>query len=159
MKNLTIENICRVCGGEWIGTTAAPGAEITAVTTDSRAVTPGCLFAAIPGERVDGHDYIASAVEAGASTLIIGLQNEDVQIRQEVRRRLIQIQNVFRVQDAQGQRRKGFAERSDAEHRVRQDRQIVLYAALSESIFEQHALRSADADRDAGAALFFDFLL
>ena len=67
MKNLTIENICRVCGGEWIGTTAAPGAEITAVTTDSRAVTPGCLFAAIPGERVDGHDFIASALEKGAA--------------------------------------------------------------------------------------------
>ena len=66
MKNLTIENICRAGGGKWIGATAAPGTEITAVTTDSRAVTPGCLFAAIPGERVDGHDYIASALEKGA---------------------------------------------------------------------------------------------
>lgn len=66
MKNLTIENICRAGGGKWIGAAAAPGTEITAVTTDSRAVTPGCLFAAIPGERVDGHDYIASALEKGA---------------------------------------------------------------------------------------------
>ena len=66
MKNLTIENICRAGGGKWIGATAAPRTEITAVTTDSRAVTPGCLFAAIPGERVDGHDYIASALEKGA---------------------------------------------------------------------------------------------
>ena len=33
MKNLTIENICRAGGGKWIGATAAPGTEITAVTT------------------------------------------------------------------------------------------------------------------------------
>jgi UDP-N-acetylmuramoyl-tripeptide--D-alanyl-D-alanine ligase len=40
--------------------------EIATVTTDSRAVTPGCLFAAIRGERSDGHDYIAAAAEKGA---------------------------------------------------------------------------------------------
>ena len=67
MKNFTVENVCRACGGKWIGDPAAPGTELTAVTTDSRAVTPGCLFAAIPGERVDGHDFIASALEKGAA--------------------------------------------------------------------------------------------
>ena len=36
------------------------------MTADSRAVTPGCLFAAIRGERSDGHDYIAAAAEKGA---------------------------------------------------------------------------------------------
>ena len=67
MKNFTIENVCRACGGAWIGAGAAPATELTAVTTDSRAVTPGCLFAAIPGERVDGHSFIASAFEKGAA--------------------------------------------------------------------------------------------
>src|SRR5699024_12683183 len=33
---------------------------------DSRAVVPGSLFAAIVGERVDGHDFITEAARAGA---------------------------------------------------------------------------------------------
>ncbi|MFO6453990.1 MULTISPECIES: UDP-N-acetylmuramoyl-tripeptide--D-alanyl-D-alanine ligase [unclassified Aeromicrobium] len=36
------------------------------VVIDSRRVTPGCLFVAIPGEHVDGHDYVEAALEAGA---------------------------------------------------------------------------------------------
>ena len=32
---------------------------------DSRRVTGGALFAALPGERVDGHDYAPAAVAAG----------------------------------------------------------------------------------------------
>lgn len=66
MKNFTVETVCRACGGDWRGDPAALKTELTAVTTDSRAVTPGCLFAAIPGERVDGHSFIASAFEKGA---------------------------------------------------------------------------------------------
>lgn len=46
------------------------GEEVTAVTTDSRTVIPGCLFAAIPGERVDGHDFIPSAAARGASCVL-----------------------------------------------------------------------------------------
>lgn len=45
---------------------ALPDVELTAVTTDSREVVPGSLFGAIPGERVDGHNYIAQAYEKGA---------------------------------------------------------------------------------------------
>ena len=65
MKNLLIENLLIVCGGTLYG--SAPGGEITAVTTDSRSVTPGCLFAAIRGQRVDGHDFIAGALAQGAA--------------------------------------------------------------------------------------------
>ena len=66
MKNLTIQNVLRACGGQWMGEQSALGVELTAVTTDSRTVTLGCLFAAIPGERVDGHDFIASSLAKGA---------------------------------------------------------------------------------------------
>ena len=37
------------------------------VVTDNRAASPGALFVAIPGERVDGHDYAPAAVAAGAA--------------------------------------------------------------------------------------------
>ncbi len=41
------------------------------VVIDSRAVTPGALFVALPGERVDGHDYAATAVAAGAGAVLV----------------------------------------------------------------------------------------
>ncbi|UYG15564.1 UDP-N-acetylmuramoyl-tripeptide--D-alanyl-D-alanine ligase [Brachybacterium huguangmaarense] len=38
---------------------------------DSRAVLPGDLFAAFAGERVDGHDYAATARDAGAAIALV----------------------------------------------------------------------------------------
>ena len=38
---------------------------------DSRQVIPGSLFIALPGEHVDGHDYIEVAFECGASLALI----------------------------------------------------------------------------------------
>ena len=40
--------------------------EVSSLCTDSREVAPGCLFAAIRGERFDGHDFIPEALEKGA---------------------------------------------------------------------------------------------
>ncbi len=44
--------------------------EITGITYDSRRVTPGMVFVAIPGENVDGHDFIHAAIDRGASAVI-----------------------------------------------------------------------------------------
>ena len=38
---------------------------------DSRLVTPGCLFVALPGERTDGHRFLAAAAAAGAAALLV----------------------------------------------------------------------------------------
>ncbi|WP_286928190.1 MULTISPECIES: UDP-N-acetylmuramoyl-tripeptide--D-alanyl-D-alanine ligase [Aeromicrobium] len=40
------------------------------VVIDSRRVAPGSLFVAIPGERVDGHDFVQTALDAGAVATI-----------------------------------------------------------------------------------------
>lgn len=40
------------------------------VVIDSRLATPGSLFVAIPGERVDGHDFAARAGELGAAAVL-----------------------------------------------------------------------------------------
>jgi UDP-N-acetylmuramoyl-L-alanyl-D-glutamate--2,6-diaminopimelate ligase len=47
-----------------------PAVEITSVDADSRAVTPGSLFVAIPGLRSDGHRFIGDAVARGAVAVI-----------------------------------------------------------------------------------------
>ncbi|MFT7501357.1 MAG: UDP-N-acetylmuramoyl-L-alanyl-D-glutamate--2,6-diaminopimelate ligase [Gammaproteobacteria bacterium] len=45
--------------------------QISTVTHDSHAVGSGSLFACLRGERVDGHDFAATAVEAGAAALLV----------------------------------------------------------------------------------------
>ena len=58
MKNLTLENIARVCDGVYCGPAEKRDEEIRSITADSRQVQPGALFAAIVGERVDAHKFI-----------------------------------------------------------------------------------------------------
>lgn len=45
-------------------------ATVTAVTADSRQVTPGTLFVAVRGVAVDGHKYIPAAIAAGATVIV-----------------------------------------------------------------------------------------
>ncbi len=42
------------------------GISVLDVCTDSRAITPGCLFVALEGERFDGHSFVREAFEKGA---------------------------------------------------------------------------------------------
>ena len=48
------------------------------VTTDSREVCPGCIFVAFPGERFDGHDFAAKALEEGAAYVVLNHPVEGV---------------------------------------------------------------------------------
>jgi UDP-N-acetylmuramoyl-L-alanyl-D-glutamate--2,6-diaminopimelate ligase len=43
---------------------------LSGLTADSRAVTPGTLFAALPGSLRHGADFIATALDAGASAIL-----------------------------------------------------------------------------------------
>ena len=40
--------------------------EACGVTWDSREVKPGFVYVALPGERVDGHDFVEGALRSGA---------------------------------------------------------------------------------------------
>lgn len=51
------------------GAIASP-AEVLGITADSRAVRPGMIFAALPGARADGRDFIGQAVAAGAIAVL-----------------------------------------------------------------------------------------
>jgi UDP-N-acetylmuramoyl-tripeptide--D-alanyl-D-alanine ligase len=50
---------------------AEANAVITEAAVDSRQVIPGGLFIALPGEHVDGHDYVGEAFRRGAAFAII----------------------------------------------------------------------------------------
>ena len=45
--------------------------EVSGLAYDSRRVEPGTLYFCFPGERADGHDFAAKAVDAGASALVV----------------------------------------------------------------------------------------
>lgn len=51
---------------------------VTDLITDSRRVTPGSAFFAIPGQRTDGNNYLEEAISRGAKTIISNQKNEDL---------------------------------------------------------------------------------
>lgn len=51
-------------------TTGNMDKEITGVNIDSRLVEPGHLFMAVKGTNTDGHAYISSAIEKGATAIL-----------------------------------------------------------------------------------------
>jgi len=44
---------------------------VTGYSIDSRTASPGDLFFAVRGERLDGHDYVAAAIERGAVAAVV----------------------------------------------------------------------------------------
>lgn len=69
MRPTTIGEFARLCDGSLSG--AGPGDRLVGFATDSRDVQPGYLFLAIKGSRVDGHDYVGRAMEAGAVAALV----------------------------------------------------------------------------------------
>ena len=65
MIALSAGEVAQACGGR-----TESDATIIGVTVDSRAVAPGDLFVALPGERTDGARYAAAALEAGAAAVM-----------------------------------------------------------------------------------------
>ncbi len=53
------------------GTPTLPDFEMEGVAVDSRRVEPGNLFVALPGERVDGHEFVGAAFEKGARAALV----------------------------------------------------------------------------------------
>lgn len=51
---------------------------VSAVVFDSRMVVPDCLFVATKGTQVDGHIYIKSAIEKGASTIVCEILPDNI---------------------------------------------------------------------------------
>jgi UDP-N-acetylmuramoyl-tripeptide--D-alanyl-D-alanine ligase len=70
----------------WAGGTLHGGADtrIQSVSSDTRTLRPGALFAALPGARFDGHDLLAQAHAAGAAAALVVRVNAQVPLAQIV---------------------------------------------------------------------------
>lgn len=87
-------------GVETVTLAGSPDGEVRGVCYDSRQACPGSLFAAIPGEHVDGHEFLGAAVAAGATAVLSerpvmsGVNVTWVQVR-NLRRALAQVAAAF----------------------------------------------------------------
>lgn len=64
----TFDEVLAATAGQTEGSDAP---SLTSVSIDSRTAEHGALFAAIRGDNLDGHDYVAKAFEAGASAALV----------------------------------------------------------------------------------------
>ncbi|RUT36382.1 UDP-N-acetylmuramoyl-tripeptide--D-alanyl-D-alanine ligase [Paenibacillus zeisoli] len=69
MIKRNLVQIAEMCGGKLVH---AEHAEVVAagVITDSRKITPGCLFVPLVGEQFDGHSFAAEAIEQSAAAIL-----------------------------------------------------------------------------------------
>ena len=71
MSHWTAEQLQTITNGHWLVTPANDDVGVQDISIDSRSVGPGDAFFAIAGERFDGHTFLRSAIEQGASMLIV----------------------------------------------------------------------------------------
>jgi UDP-N-acetylmuramoyl-tripeptide--D-alanyl-D-alanine ligase len=71
---LSVDDLVRLTGGRLLARSDRP---IRGAAVDSRLITPGQLFVALPGERTDGHLHLDDAVARGAAALLVTRQVAD----------------------------------------------------------------------------------
>lgn len=73
MRRRPVAELASMAGGRLAGAPVGAGDVLVGpdIVLDSRRVTPGCLFVAVAGERVDGHDFVASAAGGGAAAALV----------------------------------------------------------------------------------------
>lgn len=65
MERMTIKEAAAA-----MGAVTSLDASFNEVSTDTRNITEGCLFIALAGDRFDGHDFAAKALENGAVAVV-----------------------------------------------------------------------------------------
>ena len=65
---LTLAEIAPIIG---TAAPATPERSVAGYSIDSRTVRPAELFFAVRGQRLDGHDYVLAAIEAGAAAAVV----------------------------------------------------------------------------------------
>ena len=97
MKPLLMAEIARELGARYTGPTREV---VKAVSSDTRALPPGCLFVALRGDRFDGNDYVDSALEQGAAWAVAEClpdrNRERVLLMKDTRWALLRIAGLYR---------------------------------------------------------------
>ncbi len=75
MPSLTFSQLAEMIGGRVV---QGGDAVSTSVIIDSREIKPGAVFFAIKGERLDGHQFVAQALEKGAVGAVVSELPENV---------------------------------------------------------------------------------
>ena len=73
MKGMTLERMAQACNARLCGAPMDQKRQETpaaGIVTDSRQVKENFVFVALPGERVDGHDFIPQVFAAGALAVV-----------------------------------------------------------------------------------------
>lgn len=73
---MDLKELLRKALGQGVETTAS--INITDICEDSRRVTPGSLFVAVPGTKADGNSFIPDAIKRGAVAVLIGENSSPV---------------------------------------------------------------------------------
>ncbi len=97
MIALTLREVAEIVGGT-LHDVPDPEARVTGtVEFDSREIGPGGLFLALPGARVDGHEFAATAIEKGAVAVLgarpVGVPAIVVPVSGETDNRVMALEN------------------------------------------------------------------
>ena len=78
MKNINLKTLQEVTKGKLHNADASMmSTEVSAIVHDSRKIVDNCVFLCIKGERTDGHNFAAHAVDAGALAVICERKPQD----------------------------------------------------------------------------------
>lgn len=82
--DLSIYEIADACKGKLVIQKAAESETVSGVVLDSRKLTPGGVFIATVGERVDGHKFIPQVFGEGAALVVTEKSPEQVEAEHNV---------------------------------------------------------------------------
>lgn len=94
---LSAEQISTLANGRLIGCCPQNSPVAQGITWDSREVVPGNLYVALRGERVDGHDFLVAAFDAGAKVALVEQEPSDeiVAAARSNAAALVQVQSTY----------------------------------------------------------------
>ena len=94
MLDYTLKQIADATGGSLVR--GEPGRRVKSVAIDTRKAEPGAIFFALPGERVDGHDFVEDAAARGCSgAVVLRVPDCEQQLRAEFG--LVLVDDVLRA--------------------------------------------------------------
>lgn len=93
---LNAKQIAQYTGGEFLIEPIDAAALLTGISWDSREIEQNWLYVALPGQRVDGHEFVEAALRAGARAALVSEcpSKQACVLAQELGAALIQVPNT-----------------------------------------------------------------